>query len=77
MTQIFDTPEMIQSFQLATLSKAIELEMKGLRKRGQSASSMARKMGFTGSKKEQVTKIRKQLGLPALINSHNNSNSQS
>ena len=66
MTQIFNTPEMIQSFQLATISKAIELEMKGLWRKGQSASAMARKMGFTGSKKEQVTKIRAKLGLPAL-----------
>jgi hypothetical protein len=66
-TQVFDTPETIKSFQLAAISKAIELEMKGLRRsKGPSASAIARKMGFTGNKKEQVRKIREHLGLPAL-----------
>ena len=66
MTQIFDTPEKIQKFQLATLARAIGLEILGMKKRGKSASSIARNMGFTGSKTEQINKIRQSIGLPIL-----------
>jgi hypothetical protein len=65
-TQVFDTPESIKKFQLAAIAKAIQLEILGLKRSRGSASAMARKMGYTGSRKVQVDAIRKDLGLPAL-----------
>lgn len=44
----FDTPEQIAFFQLCALRGALRLEAAGIKRRGKSAVSIAKKMGFKG-----------------------------
>jgi len=46
--QTFDNPEKIAFFQLCSLRGALRLEAAGMKRRGKSAVSIAKKMGFTG-----------------------------
>lgn len=45
---IADTPEMIDRVYLITLRSMLKLEAVGMRKRGPSALSMAKKLGYKG-----------------------------
>lgn len=44
----FDTPEKIAFFQLCTLRQSLRLEAAGMKSRGKSAASIAKKLGFKG-----------------------------
>lgn len=54
---ICDTPEAIARFALAALRGRLRLEKVGMKCRGASAKSIAKKMGFTGKIDEQIAKI--------------------
>ena len=52
------TTEQIETFRLITLRSALKLEIKGLKRNGQSAYKILKAMGFTGLRQsvlEQVT----------------------
>jgi anion-transporting ArsA/GET3 family ATPase len=58
MTQVFDTPEAINTFRLLALRGALKLEMAGMTKRGQSAYSIIKQeFGFKGSREKVLQQL--------------------
>tara|TARA_B100000902_G_C27259417_1_gene889788 strand:+ start:353 stop:568 length:216 start_codon:yes stop_codon:yes gene_type:complete len=58
MTLVFDTPEKIELFRLATLHKMLKLETLGMTRRGQSAYSIIKQeTGLRGSKQKVLDQL--------------------
>jgi anion-transporting ArsA/GET3 family ATPase len=58
MTQVFDTPDAINTFRLLALRGALKLEILGMTKRGQSAYSIIKQeFGFKGSKEKVLQQL--------------------
>ena len=55
------TPEQIGKFRLATLRSALKLEMKGMKRRGQSAYAILKGMGYTGTREAILAKLEEEL----------------
>jgi hypothetical protein len=57
--QVFDTPEKIRAFSLASLKGRLYLESKGMKSRGVSALKVAKQLGYKGNRQEIIEKIGK------------------
>jgi hypothetical protein len=60
---VITNPDHIAQFRILTLRQALRLEIMGMKKRGQSAYSTLKAMGFKGTKQEifdQLSELRTQ-----------------
>lgn len=55
------TPEQIDKFRLATLRSALKLEIKGMKRRGQSAYAILKGMGYKGTREAILAKLEEEL----------------
>lgn len=60
---VIDTPDKIARFALVSLRGALRLEALGMKKKGQSALSIARAKGFRGSRKAIIAALDAELSL--------------
>jgi hypothetical protein len=68
---ILNTPNQIEGFRLLTLRQMLKLEMKGMKRRGPSAYSILKDMGYTGTRQqvlEQLDEYREHVLTPAADN---------
>ena len=58
MSTVFDTPEQLAFFQLATLKGALKLEVAGMTRRGQSAYAQCKNLyGLKGNKRKVLEQM--------------------
>ena len=58
---MISTPEQIETFRLMTLRTALKLEIKGLKRRGKSAYSILKAMGFSGNKESVLVQVQDEI----------------
>ena len=72
MTLVFDTPEQIELFRLATLHKMLKLEMLGMKRGGQSAYSIIKQeTGLRGSRQKVFDQLGEYLDTIKELNKEN------
>jgi hypothetical protein len=54
---ILTTPEQIAEFQLRTLRSALQLEMKGMTRRGRSAYAILKERGYKGTRQAVLDQL--------------------
>ena len=60
---VFDTPEKIQRFVLASLKGRLELEINGMKCHGPTAFSLLRKQGYKGNRQSVLEQVKKGLNV--------------